>query len=49
VVYLDNARVESLNVAPPDFETREAAAKSYFTLFKKNEGRNAGGEGAFRR
>ncbi|MDR2112118.1 MAG: AAA family ATPase [Candidatus Accumulibacter sp.] len=34
---LDNARVESLNVALPDFETREAAAKSYFTLFKKTE------------
>ncbi|MDR1934136.1 MAG: AAA family ATPase [Candidatus Accumulibacter sp.] len=34
---LDNVRVESLNVALPDFETREAAAKSYFTLFKKTE------------
>lgn len=32
---LDNARVESLNVGLPDFETREAAARSYFTLFHK--------------
>lgn len=32
---LDNARVETLNVGLPDFETREAAAKSYFTLFAK--------------
>lgn len=32
---LDNARVESLTVGLPDFETREAAAKSYFTLFHK--------------
>lgn len=30
---LDNARVETLNVGLPDFETREAAARSYFTLF----------------
>ncbi|WP_303786042.1 AAA family ATPase [Azovibrio restrictus] len=30
---LDNARVETLHVGLPDFETREAAARSYFTLF----------------
>ena len=34
---LDNVRVESLNVALPDFETRVMAARSYFTLFKKTE------------
>ncbi|MDR3086688.1 MAG: AAA family ATPase [Azoarcus sp.] len=34
---LDNLRVENLNVALPDFETRVVAAQSYFTLFKKTE------------
>jgi energy-coupling factor transporter ATP-binding protein EcfA2 len=32
---LDNVRVESLNVSLPDFETRVAAAQSYFTLFRQ--------------
>ncbi|MDR3351493.1 MAG: AAA family ATPase [Zoogloeaceae bacterium] len=31
---LDNSRVEILNIALPDFETRAAAAKSYINLFQ---------------
>jgi hypothetical protein len=30
---LDNARIESLSIGLPDFEMREAAARSYFSLF----------------
>lgn len=32
---LDNARIESLNIGLPDFETRICAARSYFPLFKQ--------------
>ncbi|MDR2365781.1 MAG: AAA family ATPase, partial [Zoogloeaceae bacterium] len=38
---LDNARVESLHVALPDFESRAAAANSYFTLFRETENADA--------
>jgi hypothetical protein len=30
---LDNARIESIGIGLPDFEMREAAARSYFSLF----------------
>ncbi|MDR3323064.1 MAG: AAA family ATPase [Zoogloeaceae bacterium] len=35
---LDNVKVEILNVALPDFETRQAAAQSYISLFAEQEG-----------
>jgi ATP-dependent Clp protease ATP-binding subunit ClpA len=35
---LDNAKVETLNVALPDFETRQAAARSYISLFAQMDG-----------
>ncbi|MDR0673232.1 MAG: AAA family ATPase [Zoogloeaceae bacterium] len=38
---LDNARVESLHVALPDFESRVVAANSYFTLFSETEAASA--------
>ncbi|MDR1351269.1 MAG: AAA family ATPase [Zoogloeaceae bacterium] len=46
---LDNARVESLNVALPDFESRVVAASSYFTLFKATETASAEERQAFAR
>jgi len=46
---LDNARVESLTVGLPDFETREAAARSYFTLFRQMDEAGPGERDKFAR
>lgn len=46
---LDNARVETLTVGLPDFETREAAARSYFTLFHKMDEAGPDERGKFAR
>ncbi|GHU00762.1 chaperone [Betaproteobacteria bacterium] len=32
---LDNTRIESLTIGLPEYETREAAARSYFSLFSR--------------
>jgi ATP-dependent Clp protease ATP-binding subunit ClpA len=41
---LDNARIESLNIGLPEYETREAAARSYFSMFANAQGESDGGE-----
>jgi energy-coupling factor transporter ATP-binding protein EcfA2 len=46
---LDNVRVESLHVALPDFESRVAAASSYFTLFRETETASAEEQRTFAR